>query len=191
MHVQRHGQRARWRSLRLVLRAVGGTWRHESCCAVFEYVDRICLDCPLLQRRPVERASPADTATNAQSVSGSRLPTILLIDDEPDLLIAWALLLELEGFHVVTATNGREGLDTAQQIRPALIVTDLMMPGMDGVQVCRAVRADPQLNAVPVILWTASIDIPAGTSCDRVLHKPVARDAMLRHIRALLRVHGA
>jgi CheY-like chemotaxis protein len=146
---------------------------------------------PFYNVAPVEHVSSAGIAMTAHSVSGNRLPTILLIDDEADLLIAWALLLELEGFHVVTATSGRDGLDIARQLQPALIVTDLMMPGIDGAQVCRFVRADPELSAVPVILWTASIDIPAGTSCDRVLHKPVARDTMLRHIRALLRVRGA
>ena len=124
---------------------------------------------------------------NAHPVSGQRLPTILLIDDEGDLLTAWALLLELDGFDVLTATSGRDGLATARAAKPEVIVTDLMMPGMDGASGCRALRADRELHAVPIILWTASTQVPRGTQCDVVLHKPIARETMVRNIRSLLR----
>ncbi|HEY3600095.1 MAG TPA: response regulator, partial [Paraburkholderia sp.] len=97
--------------------------------------------------------------TNA--LTDTCLPTILLIDDEEDLLVAWALLLELEGFHVVTALEARKGIELAHQLHPALVITDLMMPEMGGVEVCLALKADPSLDDVPVILWSASPEIPA------------------------------
>ncbi|RFU44951.1 response regulator transcription factor [Paraburkholderia sp. DHOC27] len=113
-------------------------------------------------------------------------PTLLLIDDETDLLIAWSGLLEYEGFHVATAAGGREGLSLARELHPALVITDLMMPGTDGAEVCRAMKAEAPLREIPVILWTASSEIPAGLRCERVLRKPVAGPVLIRHIHALL-----
>lgn len=123
---------------------------------------------------------------DANALSDSRLPTILLIDDEQDLLIAWALLLELEGFHVLTAFESRKGVELAQRVHPALVITDLMMPDMDGAEVCRALKDDPALNDMPVILWSASPEIPDGLHCECTLHKPVPRETLLRHVELLL-----
>src|SRR5580698_2340207 len=111
---------------------------------------------PIVDLKPVvscpdaRRRLPVNMDSNA--LSDSRLPTILLIDDEQDLLIAWALLLELEGFHVLTAFDSRKGVELAQRVHPALVITDLMMPDMDGAEVCRALKDDPMLNGMPVIL---------------------------------------
>jgi CheY-like chemotaxis protein len=122
--------------------------------------------------------------TNA--LTDTCLPTILLIDDEEDLLVAWALLLELEGFHVVTALEARKGIELAHQLHPALVITDLMMPEMGGVEVCLALKADPSLDDVPVILWSASPEIPADVRCECTLHKPVPRETLLEHVQELL-----
>ncbi|HVE08749.1 MAG TPA: response regulator [Paraburkholderia sp.] len=124
---------------------------------------------------------------DANALSDTRLPTILLIDDEQDLLAAWALLLELEGFHVVTAVEARKGVELAHRLHPALVITDLMMPEMDGTQVCLALRADPSLDDVPVILWSASPDIPDDALCECTLHKPVTRETLLSNVQGLLR----
>jgi two-component system alkaline phosphatase synthesis response regulator PhoP len=123
---------------------------------------------------------------DSNAISDSRLPTILLIDDEPDLLIAWALLLELEGFHVLTAFNARQGVELAQRVHPALVITDLMMPGMNGAEVCRTLKSDPGLDGMPVILWSASPDIPNDLKCECTLHKPVAREILLGQVDLLL-----
>jgi DNA-binding response OmpR family regulator len=123
---------------------------------------------------------------DSNAISDSRLPTILLIDDEPDLLIAWALLLELEGFHVLTAFEPLKGVELAHRVHPALVITDLMMPGMDGVEVCRMLKADPELDGMPVILWSASPEIPDNLYCECTLHKPVAREILLDHVDLLL-----
>ncbi|MPW16672.1 response regulator [Paraburkholderia sp. CNPSo 3157] len=123
---------------------------------------------------------------DSTAISDSRLPTILLIDDEPDLLIAWALLLELEGFHVLTAFNARQGVELAQRVHPALVITDLMMPEMNGAEVCRMLKSDPGLDGMPVILWSASPDIPSDLKCECTLHKPVAREILLGQVDLLL-----
>ena len=123
---------------------------------------------------------------DSNAISDSRLPTILLIDDEPDLLIAWALLLELEGFHVLTAFEPHKGVELAHRVHPALVITDLMMPGMDGVEVCRKLKADPDLDGMPVILWSASPELPDTQHCECMLHKPVARETLLDHVDILL-----
>ncbi|HEY4350922.1 MAG TPA: response regulator [Paraburkholderia sp.] len=124
---------------------------------------------------------------DATALSDTRLPTILLIDDEQELLVAWALLLELEGFHVVTTVEAREGVELAHRLHPALVITDLMMPDMNGVEVCLALKADPSLDDVPVILWSASPDIPDNVRCECMLHKPVARETLLSNVEGLLR----
>jgi CheY-like chemotaxis protein len=113
-------------------------------------------------------------------------PTLLLIDDATDLLVAWAALLEFEGFHVVTAAGGLEGLALARSLQPTLVITDLMMPGLGGADVCRIMKSDPSLQNIPVILWTASSEIPTGLQSERVLRKPVAKALLIRHINALL-----
>ncbi|MFC0401777.1 response regulator [Paraburkholderia rhizosphaerae] len=124
---------------------------------------------------------------DATALSDTRLPTILLIDDEQDLLAAWALLLELEGFHVVTSMEPREGIELAHRLHPALVITDLMMPDMNGIEVCLAIKADPSLDDVPVILWSASPDIPPNVLCECTLHKPVPRETLLASVEGLLR----
>jgi DNA-binding response OmpR family regulator len=124
---------------------------------------------------------------DATALSDTRLPTILLIDDEQELLVAWALLLELEGFHVVTTVEARKGVELAHRLHPALVITDLMMPEMNGVEVCLALKADPSLDNVPVILWSASPDIPDNVMCECTLHKPVPRETLLANVEGLLR----
>jgi CheY-like chemotaxis protein len=87
-------------------------------------------------------------------VWGTR-PTILCVDDDPLVLGVCSMALEHRGYRVVMATQGRAGIAIAQIERPALILLDVMMPGMDGFEVCRHLRADPALRHTPIILMTA------------------------------------
>jgi len=79
--------------------------------------------------------------------------TILLVDDEQNILDLASMYLVREGFDIETSTNGIEGLEKTRQIRPALVVLDLMLPGLDGFAICRKLRAED--NQVPIILLTA------------------------------------
>jgi diguanylate cyclase (GGDEF)-like protein len=81
--------------------------------------------------------------------------TILVADNEPDILRFVEVNLRLEGFDVVLARDGTEALDQAFATRPSLILLDVMMPGLDGFEVCRQLRADPRTSQVPVIFLTA------------------------------------
>jgi len=122
----------------------------------------------------------------SQNLAPRSKATILLVDDEPLLLQACARLLEGSGFHVIVVSDGSEALDLARSTRPAIVVTDLNMPGLDGAGLCRAFRADESLNGIPLIVCTASDwSAPAGL-CERVLRKPVDPDMLLQLIGALL-----
>lgn len=114
------------------------------------------------------------------------MPTILLVDDNELLLQACALMLEMEGFHVVVASNGAEALVLVRSVRPAIVVTDLNMPVLDGEDLCRAIRADILITTTPVIVCTASAWLAPLGLCDGVLRKPVHRDMLLKMIESLL-----
>lgn len=80
---------------------------------------------------------------------------ILVVDDERDILEFVGYNLEKEGYEVYTARNGREGLETAERVRPHLILLDSMMPVMDGRQTCEAIRSHPQLKDTMVVFLSA------------------------------------
>ena len=81
--------------------------------------------------------------------------TVLVIDDEPDALLLLTRRLEKEGYRVVTAANGEDGLRLAQAQRPDAILLDIMMPKMKGREVCARLKSDPATAAIPVIFLTA------------------------------------
>ena len=80
---------------------------------------------------------------------------ILIVDDEPDILEFLQYNLEKEGYEVHLANNGAAGLETARKTQPDLIILDIMMPEMDGVEVCRRLRADDQFNDTIITFLTA------------------------------------
>jgi two-component system phosphate regulon response regulator PhoB len=82
-------------------------------------------------------------------------PRILIVDDEPDLLTVLTFGLEAEGFAVLQATDGEQGLALARQALPDLIVLDLMLPRMDGYKVLRAVQTDERCRAIPIVVLSA------------------------------------
>ena len=89
---------------------------------------------------------------------------ILVADDDPDILRFVELNLNLEGFEVITASDGHEAVEVARANNPALVILDVMMPRMDGYQVCQTLRADPKLGDVSIIMLTAK-----SMSADKVL----------------------
>lgn len=89
--------------------------------------------------------------------------SILLVDDEPDILSAWRLILIMEGYEVRCANNGLEALDLLKQELPDLVVTDWMMPLMDGAELCRRMKAQPGLADVPILVHSSAPPGPDGT----------------------------
>ena len=80
---------------------------------------------------------------------------VLVVDDEPRLLHIVAMYLGIEGYDVVTAPNGEDALAEVGRQRPDLIILDIMMPGMDGIEVCRRIRATALTTDIPVLMFTA------------------------------------
>lgn len=80
---------------------------------------------------------------------------ILVVDDQTYILQILKFVLEAEGFEALTASNGSEAVEVSQRERPDLIVLDVYMPGMDGYDACRRLKADPRTRDIPVILLTA------------------------------------
>ena len=116
---------------------------------------------------------------------------ILIIEDQAPMRRNIALMLEMEGFDVVTAENGRDGLDKARQARPDLVICDVMMPEMDGYAVVQALRAEKETAMTPFLFLTAKSDradqrIGMNFGADDYLTKPVIRDDLLAAIHARL-----
>ncbi len=119
----------------------------------------------------------------------SDMRRILVVDDEPTIRESVARRLEAEGFAVEVARDGLEAVDLAAKLRPDLIVLDLMLPGLDGLEVCRRVQAE---RPVPVLMLTARAEetdelVGLGVGADDYLPKPFSMRVLLARINALLR----
>ena len=117
---------------------------------------------------------------------------ILIIEDERDILQLVKLYLEKEGFRTVTATSGAEGLDSAKQSKPDLIVLDLMLPEIDGLEVCKRLRSAPETAMLPIIMLTAKAEesdqvIGLELGADDYVTKPFSPKALVARVKALFR----
>jgi len=126
-------------------------------------------------------ATPATAGTEAETLSevGSGA-SILVIDDDPEACEIIKRYLIKDGFAVVTAVSGEQGLRLAHELRPAAITLDVMMPDMDGWSVLRALKSDPVLRKIPVVMLTMIDDRTRGYSLGAVdyLTKPVDREQL-------------
>jgi two-component system response regulator MprA len=117
---------------------------------------------------------------------------ILVADDEPDLTSAVSYSLSHQGYKVLVASEGLEALSLARREQPDLIILDILMPGLNGLEVCRRLRRDPSMAALPVLFLTVRSDIEdqlAGweEGCDDYLVKPFDMRELQARVRALLR----
>ncbi len=116
---------------------------------------------------------------------------ILLIEDEKDMAYAVTLQLEAKGYEVITAFDGRDGLDKARTKKPDLIILDLMLPKIDGYKVCRMLKFDNKYQNIPIILFTARAQdsdkkIGRDVGADVYITKPFEPSVLLDKIRELL-----
>jgi phosphate regulon transcriptional regulator PhoB len=121
--------------------------------------------------------------------------TILVIDDEPDLTELVSYNLKKEGFKVTTASDGEEGLEKIRKGSFDLVILDLMLPGLQGVEVCRILRSNPRTESLPVIMLTAKTDMTdkvrgLDTGADDYMTKPFSPKELIARVRALLRRAG-
>jgi DNA-binding response OmpR family regulator len=117
---------------------------------------------------------------------------VLVVDDEVDVTNMISRSLMLGGFEVMVAHRGADALQLARHRKPSLVVLDIMMPGMNGIDVCRHVRANPELRAVPILFLTARHEIEDKidgfeAGADDYLTKPFDLREMELRVRALLR----
>ncbi len=116
----------------------------------------------------------------------ARRAPVLIADDDRDTRETLRDLLELEGYPVITARNGAEALERMRLEGPGLVLLDLVMPAMDGVQVCRLRAADPALAAIPVAVISASVgqeERLRPLNLAAYLEKPVRIDTLLELVR--------
>jgi two-component system alkaline phosphatase synthesis response regulator PhoP len=116
---------------------------------------------------------------------------VLLVDDEPGILKTVGKGLEVAGYEVLTAPDGKDGLVKARLGRPDVIVLDLMMPVMGGLEVCAALKQDPTLSRIPVIIFTGKGQDMDERLCREIganayLTKPHTSAALVEQIEALL-----
>lgn len=121
---------------------------------------------------------------------------ILSIEDDPDIIDLVRLILEQRGYEVVGMTSGEAGLVAARQLRPHLILLDLMMPDVDGWEVFRRLRQDPALASVPVVVVTSkaqSIDKMLGlhiAKVDDYVTKPFSPEELVTRVESVLERRG-
>jgi two-component system, OmpR family, alkaline phosphatase synthesis response regulator PhoP len=129
---------------------------------------------------------------HTQSIAGP----ILVIDDEPYILRSLSYLLQREGYAVETASNGEEGLQRVRNLHPPLMFLDIMMPHMNGYEVCEQVKQDPSLEGTYVIMLSAKgqqIDRERGLlgGADEYMTKPFSPREVAQRVRTILAERNA
>ncbi|OGC23376.1 hypothetical protein A2291_06930 [candidate division WOR-1 bacterium RIFOXYB2_FULL_42_35] len=117
---------------------------------------------------------------------------ILVVDDEPDQVEMIKMLLEINNYEVLAAYDGGQALAKARSEKPDLIILDLMLPVMEGFDVCRLLKFDSKYSSIPIILFTAKAseeDRKAGeeVGADAYINKPFDPDVLLEKIKTLLK----
>ena len=115
---------------------------------------------------------------------------ILLVDDDPQLMHVLAMFFDLEGYHVLKARDGEQALNLLGEYQPDLVLLDLMMPGVSGLEVCQHIRADKKLKHIPVLVFTAAETreeelLAAGA--DAYIAKPYSLDGLRSTVQDLMR----
>src|SRR5690625_4925783 len=118
--------------------------------------------------------------------------TILVVDDEQDLLDLIEYNLKKEGYHVLRAENGQDGIQIAREMKPDLVLLDIMMPQMGGIEVCQRMRSDADLRHIPIIFLTARSDEKTEVEgldkgADDYITKPISTRKLISRIKAVMR----
>jgi DNA-binding response OmpR family regulator len=116
---------------------------------------------------------------------------ILVIEDDLGALRLAQYVLQYEGYEVLTATNGLAGLKKAQSEQPDLVILDVMLPGVDGFEICHRLRAEPQTAQLPILMLSAkaqAVDLAMGlkVGADDYLSKPTDAAEIVRRVKKLL-----
>ena len=117
--------------------------------------------------------------------------SILLVDDEPQTRDLLRLMLKRDGYEVFDAEDGFDALEKVQQFKPDAILLDVMMPELDGIEVCTRIRADEKISDIPIIMLSArthteAVEIGILAGATRYLAKPIGRKDLLRNVNEVL-----
>lgn len=117
---------------------------------------------------------------------------ILIVDDEPNILVPLEFLMKQNNFDVQTADTGEKALELISSFKPDLILLDIMLPGMDGYEVCQEIRREKKFTNIKIVFLSAmarSIDIARGMglSADDYITKPFATDYVVSKVKELLK----
>ncbi len=118
-------------------------------------------------------------------------PKILIVDDEPSIIIPLEFLMEQNGYEVLVAHSGEESIEIIAKDKPALVLLDIMLPGIDGYEVCEIIRLNPEWRDIKVIFLTAKgreVDRAKGMvlGADAYITKPFSNAEVIQRIRDLL-----
>jgi DNA-binding response OmpR family regulator len=118
-------------------------------------------------------------------------PRVLIIEDEPHILLSLEFLLERADYEIASATDGDEGLAMVGRLRPDVVLLDIMLPRRSGYEVCQAIKADPELHSIPVIMLSAlgqEVEVLKGLELGAAAYvtKPFGNAEILESIRAVL-----
>src|SRR6056297_659354 len=149
-------------------------------------VGRSCCGCPL---RWWSRRTGPRTATRPGSASDMSEATVLVVEDEASFVEALTIGLRREGFDVVVATDGAQALDMFDETAPDLVLLDVMLPRISGIEVCRQLRKKTQVPIIMVTAKSAEIDTVVGleVGADDYITKPYRLRELVARIRAALR----
>src|SRR5579885_103762 len=130
---------------------------------------------------------------NHKSHAGPRTPakSVLIVEDNPLNMKLFSAMVAAEGYRVLQAQDGRSGLDMAQRLRPDLIIMDIQLPGVSGLDVTRTLKADDSTRSIPIIATSAfalrgDTDTIMAAGCDGFMAKPIAITAFLDLIETLI-----
>lgn len=118
---------------------------------------------------------------------------VLIVDDEPNIIVPLQFLMEQNGYRVMVAATGEEAMETVAMRKPDLILLDIMLPGVDGYQVCQNIRENPQWEGIKVVFISAmgrDVDVAKGLalSADAYITKPFAIADVVEKVNHLLNV---
>jgi len=117
---------------------------------------------------------------------------IVIVEDEPDILEVLTYNLQREGFDVASSMDGVQGLELIQNLTPDLVLLDLMLPGLNGLEICRKLKADPSSHGIPIIMVSAKgeesdIVQGLGIGADDYISKPFSPRELMARVKAVLR----
>jgi len=117
---------------------------------------------------------------------------IVVVEDEPDILEVLCYNLKREGYKVAESLDGSQGLALIQQLLPDLVLLDLMLPGLDGLEICRSLKSDPRTQHIPIIMVTAKgeesdVVLGLGMGADDYIPKPFSPRELIARVKAVIR----